>query len=135
MSKFFIGVKALIQNKKGEILLIKRSNKYKGCIGEVWDIPGGRIEFGEEPIDGLKREVMEETGIEIDKVKHILDTSTVYKNESKQIVRITYLASIKNENLKLSHEHTNNIWIRPKDIDFEIKDKLLEKAIKKLSSL
>ena len=48
---------------KGNQLLLVQKNKgpYKG----LWDLPGGKIEFGEEPETTLIREVLEETGLEI----------------------------------------------------------------------
>ena len=48
---------------KGEkILLIrKKGGPYDGCL----DLPGGTIKFGERPSDTLKRELMEEVGINI----------------------------------------------------------------------
>lgn len=48
--------------KDGKILLIKKANgPYKGKL----DLPGGTIEFYERPVDTLKRELMEEVGIEV----------------------------------------------------------------------
>ncbi len=45
-----------------EILLIKRGNEPdKG----KWSVPGGSVEFGETLTEGVKREVREETGLEI----------------------------------------------------------------------
>jgi 8-oxo-dGTP diphosphatase len=125
----FIGVKAIIQNN-GKILLIRRSEKYKkDNIEGIWDIPGGRITPGEEPLDGLKREVMEETGLELKEIKRVIDVSTVFKNDEKQIVRITYLCKSKTTKPKLSDEHTEFVWIKPSDINFKLKDTLIEKAI------
>ncbi|TQR44314.1 NUDIX domain-containing protein [Paenibacillus popilliae] len=43
-----------------EILLIKKA---RGPHTGKWDLPGGRIEFGEEPYPALLREIEEETGI------------------------------------------------------------------------
>lgn len=46
----------------GKILLIK---KFGGPYDGKLDLPGGTIEFCERPIDALKRELMEEVGIEV----------------------------------------------------------------------
>jgi ADP-ribose pyrophosphatase YjhB (NUDIX family) len=53
---------ALVVNKENEILLVKeiRRGKY------FWGVPGGILERGEALIEGVKREVAEETGAEID---------------------------------------------------------------------
>lgn len=53
---FQIGVKALITNSEGEILLIQNHKGY-------WDIPGGRMDNGESFMDTLARELNEEAGI------------------------------------------------------------------------
>lgn len=55
---FQVSVKGLHFNEAGELLMIKE--------GEIWELPGGRIQKGEQFIDCLKREVIEETGIECD---------------------------------------------------------------------
>ena len=125
--EFQIGVKALIENN-GKILLIKRSSKY-GEMQGYWDIPGGRIKFGEEPEEGLRREVLEETGLKIDKLNGILDASTVWKDEAKHIVRITYLCQSIEKDIKTSNEHTEIAWTKPFDINFALKDQLIARAI------
>lgn len=123
-----IGVKAIIE-KDGKILFMKRSEKYE-YLSESWDIPGGRLNFGEEPEEGLKREIKEETGLELEEIKQILDANTVFKNEEKQIVRITYLCTVKDGKHQLSQEHTELQWIPIKKLKkLQFKDKLLEKTI------
>ena len=107
-----IGVKAIIE-KDNKILLLKRSEKYEH-LSNAWDIPGGRINFGEEPKEGLKREIEEETGLQLKEIKQILDASTVFKNEEKHIVRITYLCTVEEGDPILSNEHTQIEWI-PKE--------------------
>ncbi len=127
-----IGVKAIIENDN-KILFIKRSNEY-GKISNSWDIPGGRTNFGEDPEQGLKREIKEETGLESEEIKKILDASTVFKNQEKQIVRITYLCTVKDTEIQLSNEHTEMQWIPKQEIkNIQFKDKILEKTIKKLT--
>lgn len=51
-----VAVKALIKNNKGEILLVKEKS------GE-WDLPGGGLDHGETPEDGIRRELFEELGV------------------------------------------------------------------------
>jgi 8-oxo-dGTP diphosphatase len=61
---FYIGIKGLIQNKQGEILLLKADvTKHRKNTEAYWDIPGGRIDEGQSVLDTLKREIKEETGI------------------------------------------------------------------------
>lgn len=60
-----VGVAAVIWNGRGEVLLIRRTKPPR--MGE-WSLPGGKIEFGEALIPALKREIREETGLEIEVV-------------------------------------------------------------------
>ena len=55
MDKFRIAVKSFIMNSENKLLLIKRRSNDVHKPGQ-WDIPGGRLELGEDPFLGLKRE-------------------------------------------------------------------------------
>lgn len=56
-----IGAYGLImQNEK--ILLCRLSSQVTGSVG-MWTLPGGGIDFGEDPAAAMEREVMEETGL------------------------------------------------------------------------
>lgn len=68
--------------KNDQILLIK---KYGGPYDKKLDLPGGTIEFNERPADALKRELLEEVGINITEYK-LFDCDSVsfnwqYKNK------------------------------------------------------
>jgi 8-oxo-dGTP diphosphatase len=57
-----LGVAAVIWNDRQEVLLIRRTKEpRKG----QWSLPGGKVEFGESLEDAVRREVREETGLEI----------------------------------------------------------------------
>lgn len=59
--------------KNGKVILIKKAG---GAYINKLDIPGGRIEHGENPCETLKRETMEEAGIEVINYK-LFDTTAV----------------------------------------------------------
>jgi len=54
---------ALVVDDEGRVLLARR--KFEPEAGK-WDVPGGFLEEDEEPLDGLRRELREETGLEIE---------------------------------------------------------------------
>ena len=56
-----VGVGAVILHH-GEVLLVRRANP--PLEGE-WSIPGGALDLGEKLRDGVAREVLEETGLEV----------------------------------------------------------------------
>lgn len=70
-------VKILLINSNNEILLAYSKN--------IYQFPGGTLEKYEKPLDALKREVKEETGINIPlkDTKHIASMNAYYKNFKK----------------------------------------------------
>jgi ADP-ribose pyrophosphatase YjhB (NUDIX family) len=56
------GAQALVE-RDGRVLLGRRAHDPSAGL---WDIPGGFLEEGEHPLDGLRRELLEETGLEIE---------------------------------------------------------------------
>jgi ADP-ribose pyrophosphatase YjhB (NUDIX family) len=59
---------ALVFDGEGRVLLARRAREPdKG----KWDVPGGFIEEGEQPLDALRRELLEETGLKIEPVKFV----------------------------------------------------------------
>lgn len=57
----------------GAFLLIKRSSNETN-FPALWAFPGGKVEVGETYVDALKREIQEETGLEINGEFILLDT-------------------------------------------------------------
>lgn len=59
-----VSVGALIVNEKGELFLTKRGQHATNERG-TWEIPGGKVQFGETLQDAVKREMKEEYGVDI----------------------------------------------------------------------
>lgn len=119
---FFIGVKALIANTKGRILLLDTGDYHQKHQERHWDFPGGRIDVGESPLSALKREILEETGIE--KMENPeLFTAVISNHQIKMddgtmagLALFVYKTAIKPDaKIKLSDEHTSYGWFDSKE--------------------
>lgn len=80
-----VGVGVLIFNQKGEMLLGKRKNAHGNAL---WGNPGGHLEFGESLEDCAKREVLEETGLNVGSPVFVAVTNDVFKEEDKHYISI-----------------------------------------------
>lgn len=78
-------VSALIFSKDGKLFQGKKDPLQGGVYVDCWHIPGGGINEGEERIEALKREVLEETGIDISPYSIEL-VDDIGKGESEKLV-------------------------------------------------
>lgn len=79
-----LGVKVLVRNARGEILLVKP------VYASTWQIPGGGVERYEHPADASAREIREETGIVVASATLALEDVFISKHEGKSDCVILY---------------------------------------------
>ncbi|MEK6876200.1 MAG: dihydroneopterin aldolase, partial [Nanoarchaeota archaeon] len=115
MDKFpLVTAGALIFNRKNQIIFVK-SDKWKGQYG----IPAGKVRYGEKVVDGLKREIKEETNLEVYDVKFLLAQEIIEPQnffKKAHFVSINHLCRAKNDNVKLNDEAESYKWINPEDV-------------------
>lgn len=58
-----LGAGIILLNSNNEVLLLLRDNKFDIPYPNMWDIPGGKVENGEDPESAARREIFEELGI------------------------------------------------------------------------
>ena len=104
-----VGVKILLKNKDGKYLLLRRSPEKYPEASKQWDIVGGRIDTGNTLIENLRREVMEETGLEILGEPELVRAQDIIPNSERHIVRLTYVGRADGTPV-LSEEHTEYNW-------------------------
>ncbi len=107
---FIILIKGLIF-KEDKILLIKRSDSKFASY--KWDLPGGKLEFTENPVECLKREILEETGLKIDIQDIACVDNSFEERKGKQYVSLIYEGNYIDGTIKLSKEHEEDVWIHP----------------------
>ena len=116
-----VGVKALLQNERGEYLLLRRSLiKYPEVKGR-WDIVGGRIKAGKTLLENLQREIEEETGLIFRGVPKLIAAQDILRNHERHVVRLTYLGQVTGVvNLDVT-ENDDYKWYEWKELN-EIED-------------
>jgi len=72
---------AVIVNNDNKILLLKRSDYPKQWMPDKWALVGGSIEKGESAEEACKREIKEETGLEI---KDFIESFTIQRHENSE---------------------------------------------------
>jgi 8-oxo-dGTP diphosphatase len=87
-------------------------------MANFWELPGGKVEFGEDPKEALKREFQEEVGLQISVDKPIHLFSYLSDNNNRQTVDITFIITLEGENtdIKLSPEHTEYAWVDKNEV-------------------
>jgi len=108
MKKTEVAVKAIVE-KNGKVFLVQRQpDDPEQPSG--WELPGGRINAGENPAEGLKREVKEETGIEVEPLTKI-NTRSFQRKDGVTVQMITFACVAKSEKVLLSAEHASCDWV------------------------
>jgi 8-oxo-dGTP diphosphatase len=101
-----VGV-GVIVIKDGKVLFGKRKNAH----GEgSWSYPGGHLEYGESWEECARREVKEETGIEIKNIRFGTVTNDIFKNEQKHYITICMLADYSSGELKIMEPEKCEKW-------------------------
>lgn len=111
--RFFIAVKGIIVFD-GKFLIVRRSENARAEIG-YWELPGGRLEFGETTEDALRRELREEVGLEVEILRPMTTWSLIRENQA-QTVGITFLCRYFGGEVTISHEHDEFAWINSDEI-------------------
>jgi len=107
-AKSALAAKGFIFNNKEELLLVKRRPDDVHHAGK-WEVPGGRLEVGEDPIEGMKRETMEEVGLEVE-VQQPLEVRSFTRDDGQHITMIIFRCKFVSGEVTLSEEHTDFAW-------------------------
>jgi 8-oxo-dGTP diphosphatase len=99
--------------KEGKVLLLTRKRTDPIDPGS-FDLPGGAFKYGETVDDAVRREVKEETGLEVN-VTRPLSAWAIMKGQ-EQLFGVTFLCLYKAGEVKLGNEHDHYSWLPPAQI-------------------
>ncbi len=102
-------VGALIFNAQGKLFLMQ-SHKWKG----KYVLPGGHIELGERMLDALKREVKEETNLDIHDVEFVCFQEFVYDDrfwQHRHFIFFDYACKTDSTDVRLNSEAQSYVWV------------------------
>ena len=125
--KPLVGVGVLIQDGD-RYLLIKRAAEPDGGL---WSVPGGIVELGERAAEAAKREVMEETGLDVEIVEVLGVVDKIVEGDGDRIkfhfVIVDYLAHPVGGSLEASSDALDARWVKAEDFrDSEMSPTLVE---------
>ncbi len=110
-----VGVKILLSNGEDKFLLLKRSADKYPEVGARWDIVGGRINPGQSLLENLKREIKEETKLDLTIEPNLVAAQDILRVEGRHVVRLTYTGEIKGVP-ELDEDHSEYGWFSLEEI-------------------
>lgn len=111
LKKIGISVKAAIFN--GDELLILQKNDRQSDY--PWEFPGGGLQFGETFPEGLRREVREETGLQVE-ILGPLGTWDYRRERNYHLTGMIFACRAASREVRLSEEHREYRWVRPAEL-------------------
>jgi 8-oxo-dGTP pyrophosphatase MutT (NUDIX family) len=109
--------------RDGEILLLKRSAGT--ALAGQWFRPGGAAERGELPEDAARRELLEESGLEIDGELELVGAYPIFVY-GHDCLQISYRGRVRDRDVALSHEHDGEQWVSAADMRLLLTDEVIE---------
>jgi len=117
--EIIFAVGAVIEDDGGRILLVRHVPERKGFWQGKWICPGGRLNLGEEIEQGIKREVREETNLEIHLTTPLVPFERIVKLEGKitlHVIYVDYLAKLVGGEFRPGGDVGEGIWVRKEDL-------------------
>jgi len=110
--RFAVTAGAIVTDGHGRVLLLK----HRFRPGSGWGLPGGFIEHGEQPEEGLRRELREEIGLEVERLK--LFTVRAFKRPKQ--IEIVFMGQAVGNPAELSFEIQEAAWFLPGEFPPEL---------------
>lgn len=106
-------VYGIIFDSKGKVLFVKSVGGMKKYM-----FPGGTMSIGESILDGLKREIKEETNLDVEIVAPVHVEALTFQSPPQ--LAIYYICKNPKGEFKISSEHNEYVWEFPNKFDAKL---------------
>jgi len=110
-----VGVGGVVIHRQRALLIRRGCEPLKGA----WSIPGGMLELGEDLAQGVRRELKEETGLEVEPLEIVAAFDRITR-EGKRVkyhyVIVDYVCRLKRGRLKPASDVTDAHWVRREEM-------------------
>lgn len=113
--------KGILFDKQNRVLIDNRKEEILDDANGKWEVPGGKLEFGETPEETVKRELLEETGYNVE-VKTIIPYSKTsmweYETHLQHTVIFFYICELQDEeHVEIEDNRINTYkWVTEEDL-------------------
>jgi len=110
-----VGVGGVVVHRKRVLLIRRGSEPLKG----EWSIPGGLVELGEELADGVRRELKEETGLDVEPLQVLTVFDRITRDGDRvryHYVIVDYVCRRRGGRLKPDSDVVDARWVRHEDL-------------------
>ncbi len=112
----------VVFDRAGRVLIDQRVGDALESVNGLWEVPGGKLEFGETPEQAIRREILEEIGCKV-RVKKLIpytDVGTLeYPDKIQHTVVFYYVCELVEDKEVEAHDHKIGgfRWVKPEELD------------------
>jgi 8-oxo-dGTP pyrophosphatase MutT (NUDIX family) len=108
--------------RDGQILLLRRA---MGALSGQWYLPGGAVEAGESPEEAARRELREESGLEVEGPLDLVNAHRA-RLYGRDFLQLSYAGATPAGEVILSAEHDGARWADPREVRALLTDEVID---------
>ena len=105
-----------IISEDGKVLVLRR--KQDDFLGGLDELPSGHVEHGENILAALRREVKEETGLEVARINHLVGQFDYLTGSGKKARQLNFAVEVSRGESEITlTEHSTYNWVGPIEVE------------------
>ena len=109
-----LAVRAVIRDKSGNILILKRASSCN--YGDLWNLPGGKVDYGQRAEEAVKREILEETSLNIESTQFLFYMDGLPEEPGDEHYLTLIFSCVVKGSIELNDESSRYSWVGRGDI-------------------